>query len=177
MTWKLIVWKHVHAPPRRNAVRTESHSDGQRAGYFPRNPRTLLLALGYSEPQLFVVSHGCFMGTHTFGVCVWSSMRGLWPIIFTASAMWLRLPHRGGCSREAWERLHEKLWRFCDIKRRNKWSNRSTTTSRTVPEKELKPWCHTWFLCQNRVLIVWMTQDQLFHTYGKRVHRKPNVII
>jgi hypothetical protein len=34
---------------------TESHSDGQRAGYFPRTLRTLLLALGYSELPLFVV--------------------------------------------------------------------------------------------------------------------------
>jgi hypothetical protein len=33
---------------------TESHSDGQRASYFPRTLRTLLLALGYSEPPLFV---------------------------------------------------------------------------------------------------------------------------
>jgi hypothetical protein len=28
--------------------------------------------------------------------------------------------------------------------------------------------CHTRFLCQNRVLIVCMTQDQLFHTYGQK---------
>jgi hypothetical protein len=27
--------------------------------------------------------------------------------------------------------------------------------------------CHTRFLCQNQVLIVCMTQDQLFHTYGQ----------
>jgi hypothetical protein len=42
--------KHVHTPPRRNAMPTESHSDGQRAGYFMR---TLLLSLGYGEPPLF----------------------------------------------------------------------------------------------------------------------------
>jgi hypothetical protein len=30
---------------------TESHSDGQRAGYFLRTLRTLLLALGYSGPH------------------------------------------------------------------------------------------------------------------------------
>jgi hypothetical protein len=35
-------------------VPTESHSDGQRAGYFPRTLRTLLLALGYNEPPLFI---------------------------------------------------------------------------------------------------------------------------
>jgi hypothetical protein len=28
--------------------------------------------------------------------------------------------------------------------------------------------CHTLFLYQNQVLIVCMTQDQLFHTYGQK---------
>jgi hypothetical protein len=51
---KLIVGKHIRAPPRRNVVPTESHSDGQNAGYFPRTLRTVLLALGYSETLLFV---------------------------------------------------------------------------------------------------------------------------
>jgi hypothetical protein len=51
---KLTARKHVRTPPYRNAVPTESHSDGQRAGYFPRTLRTLLLALGYSEPPIFV---------------------------------------------------------------------------------------------------------------------------
>jgi hypothetical protein len=46
--------KHVHAPPCRNVVPTESHSDDQHAGYFPRILRTVLLALRYSEPPLFV---------------------------------------------------------------------------------------------------------------------------
>jgi hypothetical protein len=32
----------------------ESHSDGQNAGYFLRTLRAVLLALGYSEPPLFV---------------------------------------------------------------------------------------------------------------------------
>jgi hypothetical protein len=51
---KLTARKHVRAPPRRNVVPTESHNDGQNAGYFPRTLRTVLLALGYSEPPLFV---------------------------------------------------------------------------------------------------------------------------
>jgi hypothetical protein len=51
---KLTARKHVRVPPRRNVVPTESHSDGQNAGYFPRTLRTLLLALGYSEPPLFI---------------------------------------------------------------------------------------------------------------------------
>jgi hypothetical protein len=35
-------------------VPTESHSDGQEAGYFPRTLRIVLLALGSSEPPLFI---------------------------------------------------------------------------------------------------------------------------
>jgi hypothetical protein len=54
MTGKLTTRKHVCAPLCRNAMPTESHSDGQRAGYFLRTLRTLLLALGYSGPPLIV---------------------------------------------------------------------------------------------------------------------------
>jgi hypothetical protein len=93
MTRKLTARKHIHAPPQRNVMPTESHSDGQRAGYFPRTLRTLFLAQGYSEPPLLSLSRGCFTGTHTFA-CVWSSTRGLRPIIFAASTTWSRLPHR-----------------------------------------------------------------------------------
>jgi hypothetical protein len=97
-----------------------------------------------ASPHFLTASRGCFMETHTIGVCVWSSMRGLWPIIFTASATWLMLSHWGGRSREAWERLHEKLWHCCGMKRRNKWSNCSTTTSRAGPEKDVKLWWCPW---------------------------------
>jgi hypothetical protein len=51
---KLTVRKHVRAPPRRNVVPMEYHSDGQNAGYFLRTLRTVLLALGSSEPPLFI---------------------------------------------------------------------------------------------------------------------------
>jgi hypothetical protein len=51
---KLTARKHVRVPPRRNVVPTESHSDGRNAGYFLGTLRTVLLALGYSEPPLFV---------------------------------------------------------------------------------------------------------------------------
>jgi hypothetical protein len=51
---KLTVRKHIRALPHRNAMPIESHSDGQNAGYFLRTLRTVLLALGYSEPPLFV---------------------------------------------------------------------------------------------------------------------------
>jgi hypothetical protein len=50
---KLTEGKHVRAPPRRNVVPTESHSDGQDAGYFLRTLWTVLLSLGSSEPLLF----------------------------------------------------------------------------------------------------------------------------
>jgi hypothetical protein len=52
---KLIVRKHVHVPPPRNVVPTESHSVGQAAEYFPRTLRTVLLALGNSKPPLFII--------------------------------------------------------------------------------------------------------------------------
>jgi hypothetical protein len=51
---KLMARKHLRAPPRRNVVPMESHSDGQDAGYFPRTLRTVLLALGSSKPPLFI---------------------------------------------------------------------------------------------------------------------------
>jgi hypothetical protein len=51
---KLTARKHVRVPPCRNVVPTESHSDGQNARYFLRTLQTVLLALGYSEPLLFI---------------------------------------------------------------------------------------------------------------------------
>jgi hypothetical protein len=50
----LTMRKHIRMPSHRNAVPTKSHSDGQNAGYFSRTLRTVLLALGYSEPPLFI---------------------------------------------------------------------------------------------------------------------------
>ena len=51
---KLTARKYLHALPHRDAVPTESHSDGQDAGYFSRTLWTVLLALGSSEPPLFI---------------------------------------------------------------------------------------------------------------------------
>jgi hypothetical protein len=51
---KLTARKHFRIPPHRNVAPMESHSDGQNAGYFSRTLRTVLQALGYSEPPLFV---------------------------------------------------------------------------------------------------------------------------
>jgi hypothetical protein len=49
---KLMARKHVYAPPHRNVVPTESHNDGQNAGYFLRTLWTMLLALGSNKPLL-----------------------------------------------------------------------------------------------------------------------------
>jgi hypothetical protein len=50
----LTARKHIRALMRRNVVPTEFHSDGQDAGYFSRTLQTVLLALGSSEPLLFI---------------------------------------------------------------------------------------------------------------------------
>jgi hypothetical protein len=68
---KLTVRKHVHAPPRRNVVPMESHSDGQDAGYFLRSLQTMLLALGSSEPPLFIRALRLLCGNpYLWCVCV-----------------------------------------------------------------------------------------------------------
>jgi 5-methylcytosine-specific restriction endonuclease McrA len=51
---KLTARKHVHVPPCRDVVPTEYHSDGQDASYFSRTLWTMLIALGSSEPPLFI---------------------------------------------------------------------------------------------------------------------------
>jgi hypothetical protein len=68
---KLTVRKHVRAPPHRNVVPMESHSDGQNAGYFLRTLRTVLLALGSSEPLLFIGTLKLLHGnSYVWCVCV-----------------------------------------------------------------------------------------------------------
>jgi hypothetical protein len=50
---------------------TESHSDGQNVGYFPRTLRTMLLALGSSEPPLFIGTLRLLCGnSYLWCVCV-----------------------------------------------------------------------------------------------------------
>jgi hypothetical protein len=68
---KLTARKLVRVPPCRNVVPTESHNDGQDAGYFPRTLRTVLLALGSSEPLLFIRTPGLLLGnSYLWHVCV-----------------------------------------------------------------------------------------------------------
>jgi hypothetical protein len=137
---KLTVRKHVRVPPCRNVVPTESHSDGQNTGYFSRTLRTVLLALGYSEPPLYVgvlrLLHGNSYLWHVrviiYEMPMTDHIRRIHHVVEAATPRWT---FKGGM-REA----DEKLWRCYDMKRRNKWSNRSTATSRATPEKELKLW-------------------------------------
>jgi hypothetical protein len=94
--------KHIHAPPHRNVVPTESHSDGQNAGYFPRTLRTVLLALGYGEPPLFIgvlrLLHG---NSYLWRVWVIIYKRPTTDRIHRIRHVVERLPHQGGRSREA----------------------------------------------------------------------------
>jgi hypothetical protein len=130
---KLMVRKHVCVPPCRNVVPMESHIDGQNVGYFLRSLRTVLLALGSSESPLFI-------RTHTFGVYMWWSMRGLRLIISAASTKWLGLLHQGGRLRQAWERHPKERWLFYGMKRMSKWHIHSTATSWAELKKARKLW-------------------------------------
>jgi hypothetical protein len=47
----------------------------------------------------------------------------------------------------------EATWPRCDVEAESCWQQCC---------------CHTQFLCQNQVLNVRMTQDQLFHTYSQK---------
>jgi hypothetical protein len=68
---KLMARKHVHTPPHRDVVPTESHNDGQDAGYFPRTLWTGLLARGSSEPPLFIGTPRLLRGNpYLWRVCV-----------------------------------------------------------------------------------------------------------
>jgi hypothetical protein len=51
---KLMARNHVRAPLCRNVVPTEFHSNGSNASYILRTLWTVLLALGSSEPPLFI---------------------------------------------------------------------------------------------------------------------------
>jgi hypothetical protein len=104
------VRKHVHAPPRRNAVPMESHRNGQRAGSFPRTLRTLLLARGYSEPPLFVgiprLLHG---NSYLWRVCViiyerptTDHIRRICDVVETTTPRWT---FEGGMREAEWEAL------------------------------------------------------------------------
>jgi hypothetical protein len=125
---KLTTRKHIHAPPHRNVVPTESHSDGQHVGYFSRTLQTVLLALGYSEPPLFVdVPRLLHKNSYIWCVHVIIYERPMTDHIH-------RIRHVVEVTTPRWT-----FERGCyDMKRRNKWSNHNTATSQAMLEKELE---------------------------------------
>jgi hypothetical protein len=140
MTRKLTAGKHVRAPPRRNVVPTESHSDGQNAAYFLRTLRTLLLALGYSEPPLFIATPRLLHGnSYLWRVRVviyerpaTDHIRRIRQVVVASTPRWT---FEVGMREAA-----QQLWLFCDMKRMSEWRIHSTDTSR-AELKELKSWC------------------------------------
>jgi hypothetical protein len=125
-------------PPHRNVVPTESHNDGQNAGYFPKTLRTVLLALEYSEPLLFVgVPMPLHGNSYLWCVCVIIYERPttdhILCIRYVVEATTRRWTFQGGMREAAQEALallrHEA---------RNKWSNHSIATSQAALEKEMK---------------------------------------
>jgi hypothetical protein len=135
---KMTARKDIRASPRRNVVPTESHSDGPNAGFFPRTLRTMLLALGYSEPPLFTTVPRLLLGnSYLWHVCVIIYERPTTDHInrirHVVEATTLRWTFEGSM-REA---AREALVHY-DMKQRNKWNNCSTTTSQATPENELK---------------------------------------
>jgi hypothetical protein len=119
---KLTARKHVRAPPRRDAVPTEFHSDGQEAGYFLGTLRTVLLALGSSEPPLFIGIPRLLRGNSYFchvRVVIYerSTTDHIWRIRQVVEAPAPR-------------------WTFCVMWRISKWHIRSTATSRAKLKKE-----------------------------------------
>jgi hypothetical protein len=135
---KLTTRKHDHVPPCRNVVPTESHSDAQNAGYFSRTLWTMLLALGYSEPPLFIGVSRLLRG-NSYLWCVrviiyerpmTHHIRRIHHVVKATTPRWT---FEGGM-----RGMHKKLWHYYDVKRRNKWSNRSTATTQAALKKELK---------------------------------------
>jgi hypothetical protein len=114
---KLTARKHVRAPPRRDAVPTESHSDGQEAGYFLRTLQTVLLALGSSEPPLFIGIPRLLRGnSYLWHMCVViyerSTTDRIWCIRQVVEAPALRWTFKAGmreASREALAVLHHEV--------------------------------------------------------------------
>jgi hypothetical protein len=119
---------------------TESHRDGQNAGYLLRTLQTVLLALGYSKPPLFVNVLRLLRGNSYLWrvhVIIYErpTTNHIHHIRHVVEATTLRWTFEG-CMREA---AREALV-LLRMKQRNNWSNHSTSTSQAAPEKELKLW-------------------------------------
>jgi hypothetical protein len=128
----------VRVPPHRDAVPTESHSDGQEAGYFPRTLWTVLLALGSSEPPLFTgiprLLHGNSYLWHVRVVIYERSttnrIRRIRQVVEAPAPRWT---FEAGMREAA-----VKHWPSCVMRWMSKWHIRSTATSRAgLKEQEL----------------------------------------
>jgi hypothetical protein len=131
--------KHVRAPPRRDVVPMEFHSDGQDAGYFPRTLRTVLLALGSSEPPLFIGTPRLLRGnSYLWRVCVviyeGPTTDHICRICQVVEAPAPRWTFEAGMREAASEALAS-----CVMRRVSKWHIRNTATSRAELKKEWKP--------------------------------------
>jgi hypothetical protein len=136
---KLTARKHVRTPPRRNVVPTESHSDDQNAGYFPRTLRTVLLVLGSCEPPLFIETLRLLRGnSYLWHVCLviyerptTDRIHRIHQVVEAPAPRWMLEAGMREAAHDALAILrHEadEQWRIHD-----------TTTSRAELKKERKP--------------------------------------
>jgi hypothetical protein len=133
---KLTARKHVRVPLHRDAVPTEAHSDGQEAGYFPRTLRTMLLALGSSEPPLFI-------GILRLRRGIWYLWRVHVVIYERSTTDHIRCIHQvveAPAPRWTFEAgMREaavRHWPSCIMRQMSKWHIRNTATSRAELKKE-----------------------------------------
>jgi hypothetical protein len=130
--------KHVLAPPRRNAVPMESHSDGQNVGYFLRALQTVLLALCSSEPPLFIGTPRLLRGNSYLWrvrVVIYERptpvrIRRIRQVVEAPAPRWM---FEVGMSEAACEVLAAR-----DMRRMSKWRICNTATSRAELKKEQK---------------------------------------
>jgi hypothetical protein len=118
---KLTARKHVCVPPHRNVVPTESHSDGQNAGYFPRTLQIVLLALGSSKPPLFIGTPWLLRGnSYLCRVCVviyerptTDRIRHIRQVVEAPAPRWMFVAGMRAATREAlavlWHEVDEQM--------------------------------------------------------------------
>jgi hypothetical protein len=133
---KLMAWKHVRALPRRNVVPKESHSDGQDADNFPRTLRTVLLALGYSEPPLFIrtlrlLRENSYLWRVRVVIYERPTTDRIHHIRQVVEAPALRWTFEAGMREAA-----VKHWSSYVMRRMSEWHIRSTATSRAELKRE-----------------------------------------
>jgi hypothetical protein len=136
---KLTARKQVRTLPRRDAAPTESHSDGQDAGYFPRTLWTVLLALGSSEQPLFIGTPRLLRGnSYLWHVRVviyerptTDRIQRIRQVVEAPAPRWTFEVDMREAAREAWVVLCHEV--------DGKWHIRNTATSQANLKKEQKP--------------------------------------